>query len=63
MTDRAHRMLKKVACEIRQTSSDTITREFTVLRIVQPAPRLCVESYEEWGSMGEQLPINQIFRG
>jgi hypothetical protein len=21
----------------------------------------CVESYEEWGSMGEQLPINQIF--
>jgi hypothetical protein len=29
---------------------------------VSPAPWLCAESYEEWGSMGEQLPINQTFR-
>jgi hypothetical protein len=57
MTDRDRRTLKKVFRETCQTSCETITLSYAVLRTVQQAPWLCVESYEECGNMGEQLPI------
>jgi transposase len=41
LTDRDRRALKKVVRETRQTWSETSS---AVLRIVQPAPWLCVES-------------------
>jgi transposase len=44
MTDKDRRALKKVVRETRQTWSETIARDFAVLRIIQRAPWLCVES-------------------
>jgi transposase len=61
MTDRDSRALKVMVCETRQISSETITCEF---RSATNCPASTMTVHRElrgMGSMGEQLPINQIF--
>jgi transposase len=60
MTDRDRRALKVVR-EACQTSLETITRELRSAANCPASTMTVRPELEEWGSMGEQLPINQIF--
>jgi transposase len=62
VTGRGRWALKKVVRETRQTSSETITREFRSATKCPASTMTVLRELEEWGSMSEQLPINQTFR-